>query len=191
MRKAVFLDRDGTINEEVEYLDDLGDLRIIKGAYEGIRLLNHAGFKVVVITNQSGVARGFFSEEFVNQVHGRLSYMLGQRGAVVDRWLFCPHHPEVGSPPFRRVCRCRKPGIGLVEKAASELDIDVEGSFFIGDSLSDIRTAWNAGMGSILVLTGHGKAVFDSLSDEELCQIDFIAHDLLDASRWIVQGRKR
>ncbi len=185
MKPAVFLDRDGTINEEVEYLDNLADLKLIKGAAGGIRMLNRAGLPVVVITNQSGVARGFFSEEFVSLLHSELSRGLAERGARIDRWYFCPHHPEAGRPPYRKRCDCRKPGTALVERAARELEIDLERSWFVGDSLSDLQTAWRAGMKSVLVLTGHGRKTVEALSKKDLDRITHIAPDLPAACRWI------
>jgi len=191
MRPAVFLDRDGTINEEVEYLDNLSDLRLIPGADEGIALLNRAGFSVIVITNQSGVARGFFPEGFVQLVHSRLSEMLVRAGAHVEGWYYCPHHPEAGSPPYKKACDCRKPGTGMVSRAAKELSIDLGRSWLVGDSLSDLQTAWNAGMKSILVLTGHGRKTMESLAGHELERIDHVARDLFDACNWITGGLKK
>ncbi len=191
MRPAVFLDRDGTINQEVEYLDNLGDLKLIKGSAQGIGMLNRAGFPVIVITNQSGVARGFFPEEFVNHVHAALSRMLRQEGARVEGWYFCPHHPEAGNPPYRRLCSCRKPGTAMVKKAAGDLDIDLGMSWLVGDSFSDLQTAWNAGMKSILVLTGHGRRTVASLGLRDRERIEYVAQDLLDACKWITGVSER
>jgi len=188
LKPAVFLDRDGTINEEVNYLDSLKELSLIPGAGEGIRLLNQAGFPVVVITNQSGVARGFFSMAFVETVHQRMSEMLRERGASIDAFYFCPHHPEAGRPPLNKKCQCRKPGTGMVRMASSQLDLDIPASIMVGDSLSDLKTAWNSGMRSILVLTGHGRKTLENLQKEELRRIDCIAPDLLAACRFITGG---
>ncbi len=188
MTKAVFLDRDGTINQEVEYLDNLSDLSLIQGVHEGIRTLNQADFMVVVITNQSGVARGYFDEGFVDTVHRELGKQLERAGARVDKWYFCPHHPEAGRAPYRQICTCRKPATGMLEQAVQEFDIDLTHSYMVGDSLSDLQTAWNAGISSILVLTGHGRKTVAALSKAELQRIDYIAKDLLDACRWITRG---
>jgi len=188
LKPAVFLDRDGTINEEVNYLDNLSELRLIPGAGEGIRLLNQAGFPVVVITNQSGVARGFFPMAFVETVHQRMSEMLRERGASIDAFYFCPHHPEAGRPPLNKKCQCRKPGTGMIRMASSQLDLDIPASIMVGDSLSDLKTAWNSGMRSILVLTGHGRKTLENLQKEELRRIDCIAPDLLAACRFITGG---
>ncbi len=188
MKRAVFLDRDGTINEEVDYLDDLADLRLIRGADEGIRMLNEADLSVIVITNQSGVARGFFSEDFVCTVHSRLSQMLERAGARVDGWYFCPHHPDKGYPPYRQLCSCRKPGTAMIARAVKELGLDPEGSFVIGDSLSDLQTAWRAGLKAVLVLTGHGRKTMKEMSSQDKNRIYHVADDLLSACRWIIES---
>ena len=190
MKQAVFLDRDGTINVEKDYLGNLTDLELIEGSARGIRMLNRSGMPVIVISNQSGVARGFFSINFVEMVHRELSRMLEKRGARIDGWYFCPHHPEAGAPPYRRKCGCRKPGTALLERAAGDMGIDIGHSWFVGDSLSDLQTAWNAGMKGILVLTGHGGKTFKALSENDRERIDHVATDLLDACRWIT-GRQR
>ncbi len=188
MKSAVFLDRDGTINIEVNYLSSLADLQLIDGAAEGIAMLNRAGIPVAVITNQSGVARGFFSQDFVNKVHMEMAALLDRKGARVDAWYFCPHHPDAGVPPLRKACNCRKPGTALLEQAAKDLAIDVKKSYLVGDSITDMETAWRAGSHSILVLTGHGQNTLARLSGQLKKRIDHIATDLRDACKWI-KGR--
>jgi len=152
---AVFLDRDGTINEEVGYLDSLEKLKIISTAYEAIGLINASGMKAVVVTNQSGVARGLITEKFVNLTNETLQNTLQQRGAAIDKFYYCPHHPTEGLQPYRMDCDCRKPSPGMLFQAASELDIDLAASYMIGDTSRDIEAAKKVGAKSILVKTAR------------------------------------
>jgi len=188
IKRAVFLDRDGTIIKEVSYLRRLKDLRLLPGAGRAIGLLKDSGFKIVVVTNQSGIARGYFDEEFLNKVHKEIQKRLKKKSAAVDAWYFCPHHPSQGKRPFRRHCVCRKPEIGMIEKAAKDLNIDITGSFMIGDSLRDLETGWNAGMRSILVMTGYGKETLSIMEPAKRRRISFVAKDLMEASKWIVEN---
>lgn len=176
---AVFLDRDGTINEEVGYLDSLDKLMIYPWSYDAIRMINASGMKAVVITNQSGVARGYFGENLVRTVHERIQQEMNQRGAGIDAFYYCPHHPE-GLGIYRQTCTCRKPAAGMLTQASQELDIDLAESFMVGDMLKDIEAGKRAGTRGILVRTGYGK---DAQTDEA----DYIAVDLLDAVKWILK----
>jgi D-glycero-D-manno-heptose 1,7-bisphosphate phosphatase len=153
---AVFLDRDGTINEEVGYLDSLEKLRMIPEAFEAIRLINQSGMKAVVISNQSGVARGYFDEAFVETVHDRIQALLGQHRARIDRFYYCPHHPKEGIGVYRRACACRKPEAGLLLRASKEMGIELARSYMVGDMSKDIEAAGKAGAKGILVQTGYG-----------------------------------
>ena len=167
--KCVFLDRDGTLIEEAEYLSKLEDIRPMPGAAEALGRLRDAGYAVVLITNQSGVARGFFSEEFVKQTHERLEDILE---FSFDGIYYCPHGPDEG-------CGCRKPATGMVERAARELNIDLAKSFVIGDKPADIELAEAAGMKGVMVLTGYGRESAGSV------RAAYIADDLKDACAWI------
>lgn len=180
---AVFLDRDGTINEEVGYLDRLDKLRLLPGAAAAVRMINERGWKAVVITNQSGIARGFFDEDFVGQVHAEMARLLRKEGAALDGFYFCPHHPTEGIGKYRQVCLCRKPAPGLLRQAAVELDIDLTRSFMIGDMPKDVEAGKRAGAKGILVRTGYGVTV-----EPGSLAPDYIATDLLDAVRWILAG---
>ncbi len=183
--KAVFLDRDGTINEEVGYLDSLEQLRIFPAAFDAVRMINEAGMKVVVVTNQSGVARGFFDEDFVNTVHARINELFREKDAFIDRFYYCPHHPTEGTGKYRTSCNCRKPAPGMLMKASEELNIDLPGSYVVGDMTKDIELANNVGARGILVRTGYGKNV--KASDiKPAC----IARDILDAAEWIIKDGK-
>jgi histidinol-phosphate phosphatase family protein len=174
MKRAVFLDRDGTINEEREYLSSPDGLVLINGAVKAIRMINEAGLLAVVITNQSGIGRGYFTEEAVDAVHRRLSEMVGEGGGRFDAFYHCPHHPEEG-------CGCRKPATGLIERAAEDLGIDPSNSYVIGDKAIDIELATRCGAQGVLVLTGYGSEQQGWIEPPP----DFIAHDILAAAEWI------
>ncbi len=185
--RAVFLDRDGTINREVEYLSHIRNLKLIEGAAKGIMLLNRHGFRVIVITNQSGVARGFFDERRVLEINAALSDMLEKKGARIDAWYYCPHHPEAGKGPYRTVCSCRKPAPGMVEQSCRDFPVDISSSFVVGDTMRDVELAWNCGMGAVLVRTGHGARVLSSAPADTTARMNYIAADLLDAAEWIIR----
>jgi len=187
---AIFLDRDGTVNEEAGHLDSLTKLTLIPQAFAAIEKINKSGLNAVVITNQSGVARGYFTEEFVSEVHLRIQEMLGKRGAHIDAFYYCPHHPTEGQGGYTKPCRCRKPGTGMLLQAAQDLNIDLRLSYMIGDSLKDIETALRAGAKGVLVRTGYGREAERELPSSEVCP-EHIADDILDAVYWIMQDRKR
>lgn len=180
---AVFLDRDGTINVDVDFLSDPSQLKLIDGAAEAVAGLNRAGFKVVVVTNQSGLARGFFTMEDLERIHGRLQAMLAEKGARVDAFYFCPHHPEGKVPELSVECACRKPGLGLFEQAIEELNINPAISFWVGDRMRDLAPAEKWGGSSALVLTGYGLTeVKKGLKG----QPSLVAPDLAGAAEWII-----
>ena len=184
--KAVFLDRDGTICEEVGYLDSVEKMRLIPRAAEAVRRVNARGFKTIVVTNQSGVARGYFTEEFLKTLHEDLARRLKEEGAHLDGIYYCPHHPEGEAHPYRTICDCRKPATGLLLKAAEELDVDLQTSFMIGDHYSDVECAHRAGARGILLLTGHGRAAW-SQRDQWRGAPDWIAEDLFAAVQWVLE----
>jgi len=157
MQRAVFLDRDGTINLEKEYLYLIEDFDFVPGAPEAIRLLNEAGFFVVVVTNQSGVGRGYYTEEDVELLHRHIARELALCGARVDAWFYCPHHPA-GRGSYSLSCSCRKPLPGMLREAAQRFDIDLVRSVMIGDKLVDIEAGLAAGCRPILVRSGYGAA---------------------------------
>lgn len=156
--RAVFLDRDGTLVDELGYLARPEDLRLLPGAAEGVRRLNEAGWRAVVVTNQSGIARGLFGARELDLVHARLARELAREGAHLDGIYSCPHHPEHGPAPLRQVCACRKPAPGLLLTAARELGLELAASWIVGDSWRDLEAGARAGLaGGILVLTGKGR----------------------------------
>jgi D-glycero-D-manno-heptose 1,7-bisphosphate phosphatase len=187
MHRAVFLDRDGTVNEEVGYLRDLADLRLIPGAGDAIRRLNNAGLKVVLVTNQSGVARGYFPESLVHEAHERLDQMLSKEGARIDAVYYCPHHPTAGKSSYTIVCDCRKPGTGLIDRAAQDLGIDVKQSYVVGDKWSDVELGERTGAHTILVRTGFAPDDPGNIRPTHLSDPDFIAHTIAEAADWIIQ----
>lgn len=164
-RDAVFLDRDGTLIEEVHYLARPEQVRLIPGAAEAVRRLNHLGVLVVVVTNQAGVARGYFPESRVAEVHAHLAMLLAEQGARVDAFYFCPHHPTEGAGAYRVACDCRKPRPGMLLAAARDLDIDLSRSWMIGDKPCDAEAGRAAGCRSVLVRTGHGAHLDGAVSD--------------------------
>ena len=175
-RPAVFLDRDGTLVEEVNYLSKIDDLQVFPFASDALALLKREGYLIVVVTNQSGIGRGIFLETAMHEIHDRIEY---ERGGLIDGFYFCPHLPADG-------CACRKPGTGMIEKASNELEIDKALSWMIGDKMLDVEAGINSGLRTILVRTGYGRS-FDAGSSN---QPHYIADDLLDAAKQIV-GRPR
>jgi len=188
--RAVFMDRDGTVCEEVGYLDSVKQMRLIPRSAAAIKLLNHRGFKAVVVTNQSGVARGIFPEARLEELHAEMNRLLREAGAYLDAIYYCPHHPTEGLPPYLRECNCRKPAPGLLLEAAAHLNIDLPSSYMIGDHLSDIECGQRVGAETILLLTGHGR---DSLSkiESNLKPPAYIAADLYEAVQWVIEHSER
>lgn len=186
-RSAVFLDRDGTINREVEHLRDPDQLELLDGAADAIRRINRSGRLAVVVTNQPVLARGEVTEAGLNAIHARLDSLLGEGGAYLDRLYVCPHHPERGFAgevtALKIECTCRKPGTGLIDRASQELNIGRAESWFVGDSSADIEAGRRAGLRTVLVRTGHAGG-----DDKRALQPDYTAPDLASATDWILQG---
>jgi D-glycero-D-manno-heptose 1,7-bisphosphate phosphatase len=157
MRPAVFLDRDGTILEDVGYLDRLERLALFPWSVDAVRLLNRAGFLVVIVTNQAGVARGIIDEPFVQEAHQFIGQVMLTGAARVDAYYYCPHLTDAPLEAYRKPCDCRKPGPGMLQQAARDLDIDLGRSFAVGDRWHDVQAAHAAGARGILVRTGYGR----------------------------------
>jgi D-glycero-D-manno-heptose 1,7-bisphosphate phosphatase len=181
---AVFLDRDGTMIEDVGYLDRMDRLDVFPWTVDAIRALNRAGLAVVVVTNQSGVARGYFTEAFVEQVHRELDRLLGAGGARVDAYYYCPHHPDGTVAPYSRQCDCRKPERGLIVRASRDLDLEPSRSFVVGDKWRDIGLARAAGARGVLVRTGSGA--IEEMRPLEGLRADAIVDNLAAAVSWIL-----
>ena len=186
LRPAVFLDRDGTINEQMGYINHLTRFHLLPGVGEAIRNLNAHGLPVVVVTNQSGLARGYFPESLLDQVHETMHRLLALDGAHVDGLYVCPHHPEAKEERFRLACTCRKPRPGLLEQAAADLNLDLRRSYVVGDRWSDVRCGAAVGATSILVLTGYGRGDAAFVGPSHPVQPAHVAEDLAAAVDWIL-----
>jgi D-glycero-D-manno-heptose 1,7-bisphosphate phosphatase len=189
MRPAVFLDRDGTLVEERGYLDRLDLLTRFPWTSDALRLLNRAGYATVVITNQSAIGRGIVDESFLTHVHAALDAQLALGNAKIDRYYFCPHHPDATLERYRRTCRCRKPGPGLIEQACREMDIDPQRSVMVGDRWLDIACGQSAGTRTVLVRSGHGA--HEAAHAPEGARADAILNNLMEAVGWILRTCSR
>lgn len=189
-RVGVFVDRDGTLNEEVGYLNHPRRLVLLPGSGAAIRLLNEAGLVTILISNQSGVARGYFPESLVREIHAKLEGMLAEEGARLDAIYYCPHHPDFGPRELRKACDCRKPGTGMIERGVEEFGLDPARSYVVGDKLSDVACAQAAGATGVLVLTGYGRGELARKGGSEGVFPDHEATDLLDAAAWIVSRER-
>lgn len=174
MNKAVFLDRDGVINEDFGYVHRIEDFKLIPRAIDGLRLLKE--FTLVVITNQSGIGRGYYAEKDFLKLNEHMLKILKKEGIAIEKVFYCPHHPK-------EMCDCRKPSTRFVKEAQKEFNIDLSRSFVIGDHPYDIEMGRKAGCRSIYVLTGHGLK-----HDSKDVNADFIAKDLYEAAGWIMDG---
>ena len=182
--RAVFIDRDGTLIEEVGYLDRVERVALYPWSIDAVRALNRAGLCVVMVTNQSGVARGFFSEAVVEGVHRHIADLLEAGGAHIDAYYYCPHHPDGKVKPYAQACDCRKPGRGLVDRAVRELGIDPAASFVVGDRWLDVALARAVGGRGVLVRTGYGAT--EETRPPEGLRADAITHNLIEAVSWIL-----
>jgi D-glycero-D-manno-heptose 1,7-bisphosphate phosphatase len=176
LKSAVFLDRDDTIIRDVPYLNDPQGITLLNGAAEAIRSLNEAKLPVIMVTNQSGIARGLLTEEILAAIHDRLIRLLADRNAQIDAVYYCPHHPEGTVEAFTMECACRKPAPGMLLKAALDFGLDLKRSYLVGDQASDVQTIAAVG-GSGIIITPNGSAAGGAA---------YIAADLPDAVRWIL-----
>ena len=183
LRAAVFLDRDGTVCEEVGYLNHVSRFRMFPFAAAALRRLNEAGYPVIVVSNQSGVARGYFPESLVQEVTERMKGQLSEGGAKVDAAYYCPHASSEN-------CVCRKPQTGMLERAACEHSLDLQRSFVVGDRYGDIQLAQNAKARGVLVRTGYGEGELAWHGAKWPAPPDFIADDLTQAVDWILRQAK-
>ena len=184
MKPAVFLDRDGTVIEEGGYLNRLDRVSFFPWSVDAVRVLGDAGLRVVVVTNQAGVARGYFDEQFVRATHALIDERMRNGRARIDGYYYCPHHPDGRVASYRAECDCRKPKPGMILRAARELDIDVARSFVVGDRWLDVEMGRAAGATTVLVKTGYG------LEDDDRpdgLEADRVADNLMDAAGWILR----
>lgn len=186
MKPAAFLDRDGTIIEDVGYLDSLDRIAFFPWTVDTIRALNRAGLAVVVVTNQSGIARGYFDEAFVDETHRRISAYVAAGGARIDAYYYCPHHPDGSIDVYRRDCECRKPGRGLIDRAASDLDLDLSRSVVVGDKWIDVQLGRVVGARAVLVRTGAGAGA--ERRPPPGVAADAVVDNLAAAASWILKS---
>jgi D-glycero-D-manno-heptose 1,7-bisphosphate phosphatase len=189
IRPAVFLDRDGTIIEDVGFLRDLSQIDLLPWSADAIRRLNDAGLAVVVTTNQSGVGRGYYDEAHVQATHAALDTMLNAAGARIERYYYCPHYPESIDPRYRVECDCRKPASGLLRRAAADLGIDVTRSWMVGDWWRDVQAGIGAGTRTILIRSGRSDT--HRPAPEDAAQPDAILNNLMEAADWILRSSWR
>ncbi|MFW6147354.1 MAG: D-glycero-alpha-D-manno-heptose-1,7-bisphosphate 7-phosphatase [Thermodesulfobacteriota bacterium] len=186
MRPAVFIDRDGTINQEIGYINHISRFILLPKVAEAISLLNKHNRLVLITSNQSGVARGYFPIELVREINDRMIQTLKEENARIDGIYFCPHHPDGELREYKKACRCRKPDIGFIEAAQRDFDIDMKKSYVIGDRWLDIAFAHNAHLPGILVLTGYGRGEWEHVTPPSGVSPIYIAENLLEAVQWVL-----
>ena len=184
--RAIFIDRDGTLNEEVGYITEISQFRLFDFAAESIKLINDAGWYAVIITNQAGIARGQYTEEFLRHLHAEMESSCA--GEAHGSTRSCPHHPDFGVPPYRQDCNCRKPKPGLIDKASRDLSLDLKGCYVIGDRVRDVETGHAAGARSVMVMTGYGREEYPDQRVTRTRQPDHVCENLLEAVRWILNN---
>jgi D-glycero-D-manno-heptose 1,7-bisphosphate phosphatase len=185
---GVFIDRDGVINKEVHYLHDPDEFHLLPRVIPALKRLNEKGIKVIVVTNQSGIARGYYGLKDLEAVNRRMMEELEGAGVWIDKIYHCPHHPNGRVKKYRKVCNCRKPEPGMLLRASAELGVVLNRSYIIGDKRSDLEAGWRVGCRSILVLTGYGKETLLGVKDDPFP--DLVAEDLFKAVEWILNERK-
>lgn len=183
---AVFLDRDGCVNVEDDHIRSIEQFRLYPDTLESIRKLNRAGFLIVIITNQSGVARGYMTEELVGQVHKLMLTWFDEADVRIDAVEYCPHHPDGAVDKYSIKCDCRKPAPGMLKRAAARLDIDFSRSYVVGDKISDIELGPVTGAKAIMVKTGFGEREAGKIRNSDHLAPDFIADGIKDAVDWIL-----
>ena len=186
-RPALFMDRDGTISEEVGYVNHPSRFRLFPYSADAIKLLNDNGWLAILVTNQAGVARGYFSEDVIIRVHEQLRSDLHNASAELDAIYYCAHHPSVGEPPYRFDCDCRKPKTGLIDRAAADFEIDLERSWMVGDRYGDVELARNAGLHSAFVLSGYGRGEWEYQRGSWKLEPEVVAENLLEAAKVIIE----
>jgi len=189
-KPAVFIDRDGTINEQLGYINHLSRFVILPGVSEAVSLLNKNNFWAIIVSNQGGVARGYHPLELVHEIHAFLKSSLKKQGAIIDGVFFCPHHPAGVVQEYSSDCDCRKPKPGLIGQALEAFDIDMSNSYVVGDRYVDIELASRLNLKGILVKTGYGLGEIAYILPRKAIKPAYIAEDLLGAVKWILNEDK-
>ena len=190
-KRAVFIDRDGTINEQLGYINHLSRFVILPGVSEAVRLLNKNNWWAIIVSNQGGVARGYYPIELVEEIHAFLKSSLKEQGATIDGIFFCPHHPAGILPEYSSECDCRKPETGLIDRAREVFDIDMSSSYVVGDRHVDIELASRLNLKGVLVKTGYGLGEIEYIIPEKRLKPHHVAEDLLDAVKWILNEERK
>ncbi len=183
-QKVAFIDRDGTLVEEKDFLIDESDIELIDGAPDAIKLLWDLGYLVAVVSNQSGVARGLMTEQRMLEINEEIFRKFDKQNAKPDFFFYCPHHPEADVEQYRVECDCRKPGPGMIRMLEQLISVDLENSVSIGDKISDVQLCQNFGGRGILVLTGYGQTSLKTIK-QDVYPPDYVADNLYDAVRWL------
>ncbi|UCB50198.1 MAG: HAD family hydrolase [Deltaproteobacteria bacterium] len=189
-KPAVFIDRDGTINEQRGYINHLSRFELLPGVTDAVKLLNKNNFFAIIVSNQSGVARGYYPLSLVHQVHELMTKSLEREGGTIDGIFYCPHHPRGIVAEFTAECDCRKPKTGLVNQALKAFDIDMSNSFVVGDRYVDIELAIRLNIKGVLVKTGYGLGEMEYVIPELPVKPNHVAEDLLDAVKWILNQER-
>ena len=184
---AIFLDRDGTVTDEVGYINHISRARVYPYAPEAVRMLKSTGLPVIVVTNQSGVGRGYFTEEIVLQVHRMVEDALSAAGTNVDAFYYCPHHPGAVIERYRQECRCRKPGTAMAEEAAKRFGIDLSRSYVVGDTYRDMKMGFAIGARTVMLMTGYGRGEYEYHRQEWSRVPDLIAENLMEAAKLVLR----
>lgn len=185
MNKAVFLDRDGTINEEMGYINHASRFKLFEFSLKAIKILNEAGFKVFIITNQSGLARGYFEQQLLDEIHESLLQQAQKENAKIEKIYYCPHHVDGVVEEFKRNCNCRKPKPGMLLQAQKEYNISLKDSYLISDRYKDIKLAHTMGLKPVLVMTGYGLGEFTYKKNPSNNKPDYCCENLLEAAQII------
>ncbi|MBX9581285.1 MAG: D-glycero-beta-D-manno-heptose 1,7-bisphosphate 7-phosphatase [Gemmataceae bacterium] len=188
-RPAVFLDRDGVVIEDGHYVGSVDRVRLVPGSAPAVAALNRAGWVVVVVTNQAGVAKGYFTDESVPVVHAHIGELLAEHGGRVDAFYHCPHHPDGEVAAYRLACDCRKPKPGMLRRAAAELDLDLGRSWMVGDRVSDLEAGAAVGAKTVLVRTGYGAEVDAGTLDRSALNLAGVVENLAAAVQRFELGR--
>jgi D-glycero-D-manno-heptose 1,7-bisphosphate phosphatase len=190
-KPAVFIDRDGTINEQMGYINHPSRFIILPGVAEAFRILNQEGYHAIILSNQSGVARGYFPIDLVYNIHSIMEESIAGQGGRIDGVFFCPHYPKGSDPKYAMDCDCRKPGTGLINQACEKFEIDLSRSYMVGDHYTDMELADRSNIKGILVKTGYGTGVIEYNLPSMKNKPSYIADDLLDAVKWIVKNTRK